>query len=360
MLSLIAGILAVIIVQISLRGFNQLIGNELSIDFGNPFYWLFMILFVMFTGIIAGSYPAFYLSSYKPIKVLKGTFKAAHALVTPRKVLVVLQFSFAIILIICTVIVKRQIQYAQERDSGYDKNNLVYTFNQGDVNKYYSLIKHDLLNSGAVMAVTKSGNPITQQWSQGWGYSWQGSSEDDKKMNFVLLGSDADFIKTMGATLINGRDIDIDNYPTDTTAVLLNETAVKAMRLKNPVGQIIKDDDGIFEWNVVGVVKDLILESPYEKINPTMIHGPLRWLQVIHLKLNPRIQQQRILTRWKKYLKSTTRSIRLNMFLQMDLMRKNLMMNNAQVNYPHCLQGLLSLYPALVCLASQLTWPKIA
>ena len=287
MLSLIAGILAVIIVQFSLQGFNQLIGNELFIDFSNPFNWFFMTIFIVFMGIIAGSYPAFYLSSFKPVKTLKGTFKAAHALVTPRKVLVVLQFSFAIILIICTVIVKRQIQYAQERNSGYDKNNVVYTFNQGDINKHYDLIKQDLLNSGAVIAVTKSGNPITQQWSQGWGYSWQGSTEADKKMNFVTLGSDADFIKTMGATLIKGRDIDINNYPTDTTAVLLNETAVKAMRLKNPVGQIIKDDDGIFEWHIVGVVKDLILESPYEKINPMMIQGPLRWLQVIHFKLNP-------------------------------------------------------------------------
>src|SRR5205085_4581069 len=118
----------------------------LSIDFGNPFYWLFITAFIVFTGIVAGSYPAFYLSSYKPVKVLKGTFKAAHALVTPRKVLVVLQFGFAIILIICTVIVKRQIQYAQNRNSGYDKNNLVYTFNQGDINKHYDLIKQDLLN----------------------------------------------------------------------------------------------------------------------------------------------------------------------------------------------------------------------
>jgi putative ABC transport system permease protein len=287
MLAMIAGILAVIIVQVSLQGFNQLIGTVLSIDFGNPLYWFFIVTFIVFTGIVAGSYPAFYLSSYKPVKVLKGTFKAAHALVTPRKVLVVLQFSFAIILIICTVIVKHQIQYAQERNSGYDKNNLVYTFNQGDINKHYDLIKHDLLNSGAVIAVTKSSSPITQNWSEGWGYSWLGSSEADKKMNFVTLGSDADFVKTMGAKLLEGRDIDINNYPTDTTALLLNETAVKAMRLKNPVGQIIKDDDGIFEWHVVGVVKNLILESPYEKINPMMIQGPLRWFQVIHFKLNP-------------------------------------------------------------------------
>ncbi len=303
MLAMIAGTLAVIIVQVSLQGFNQLIGTELSIDFSNPLYWLFIATFIVFTGIIAGSYPAFYLSSYKPVKVLKGTFKAGHALVTPRKVLVVLQFSFAIILIICTLIVKRQIQYAQDRNSGYDKNNLVYTFNQGDINKHYSLIKHDLLSSGAAVSVTKSANPITQHWNDGWGYSWQGSTEADKKMNFVTLGSDADFVKTMGAKLLEGRDIDINNYPTDTTAVLLNETAVKAMRLKNPVGQIIKDDDGIFEWHVVGVVKDFILESPYEKINPMMVQGPLYWLQVIHFKLNPAHSTAQNLSKAEKIFK---------------------------------------------------------
>ena len=287
MLASIAGILAVIIVVISLPAFNQLTGKELHVDFEKPFYWLFAVSFILVTGIIAGSYPAFYLSSYKPARVLKGAFKAVNALVTPRKVLVVVQFSVAIALIISTIIVKRQILYAQERNSGYERNNLIYTFNQGDVNKHYDLIKHDLLASGAVMAVTKSANPITKAWSDGWGFSWEGSTEADRKINFLRLGTDADFVKTMGANLVEGRDIDVYNYRTDSTAVLLNETAVRTMRLKSPVGKIIKDDDGKFEWHVVGVVKDFILESPFEKISPMLIMGPFGWFHVIHLKLNP-------------------------------------------------------------------------
>ena len=287
LLSAISFIMALFAVQISLKGFNQLVGKQLFIEYGNPLYWLFAIGFIVFTGFLAGSYPAFYLSSFTPVKVLKGTFKKINALVTPRKVMVVLQFTFAIILIISTIIVEHQIQYAQNRDAGYNRNNLIYAFTQGDVDKNFLPIKQDLLKSGAVLSLTKSANPITQRWSDGWGYIWPGSTETDKKLDFVRLGSDADFVKTIGIKLIEGRDIDIYNYPNDTTAMLLNESAVKAMRLKNPIGQLVRRE-GDHVWTVVGVVKDFILESPFEKkVNPMMIVGPAdNFFQIIHMKLN--------------------------------------------------------------------------
>ena len=282
-LAFIAFIIAVFLVKVSLPAFNTLTGRQLILSVGNPLYWLGG---VVFTGFIAGSYPAFYLSSFVPVKVLKGSFKKVNALVTPRKVLVVLQFTFAIILIISTLIVQHQIQYAQGRDAGYNRSNLVFTFNQGDVDKNYDIIKHDLLSSGAVVSVTKSANPITRRWSSGSGYIWQGSSAGEKKTDFVRLGSDADFVKTMGVTLAAGRDIDINKYPADSTAMLLNETAVRMMHLKNPVGQIIRRENYPNQWHVVGVIKDFILESPYENVNPTMVLGPLYFFQVIHFKLN--------------------------------------------------------------------------
>jgi putative ABC transport system permease protein len=287
LLSAIAFIFALFVVQISLKGFNQLVGKELFIAYNNPLYWLFAIVFILFTGFLAGSYPAFYLSSFTPVKVLKGSFKKVNALVTPRKVMVVLQFTFAIILIISTIIVQYQIQYAQDRDTGYNRNNLIYAFTQGDIDKNYLLIKQDLLKSGAVVSMTKSANPITQHWSDGWGYIWPGSTETDKKLDFVQLGSDADLVKTIGIRLKEGRDIDIYNYPNDTTAMLLNEAAVTAMRLKNPVGQQVRRE-GDRVWTVVGVVKDFILESPFEKkIGPMMIVGPANnFFQIIHMKLN--------------------------------------------------------------------------
>ncbi|MES1223023.1 MAG: ABC transporter permease, partial [Bacteroidota bacterium] len=294
MIAFLAALLAMVIVEISLPGFNDLVGKQLYIDFSSTGFWLTAIGFILFTGLLAGSYPAFYLSSYQPVKVLKGTFKAAHALVTPRKVLVVVQFSFAIALIICTVIVLHQINYAQSRESGYEKDKLVYTFIQGDNDKHYDMIKNELLSSGAAVAVTKSMSPITQRWSDGWGFSWPDAKPGDEKTDFIRFSSDADFVKTMGVHLLEGRDIDIKNFPGDSNAVLLNETAVKVMRLKNPLGTMINEEGGA-KWKVIGVIKDFVFESPYQKIQQLMVFGPNSWFNAIHYKLNPALPTDKAL-----------------------------------------------------------------
>jgi predicted permease len=289
LISLMAFIVALFLVQISLSAFNQLTGKQLFINYGDPLLWLFSAAFILFTGILAGSYPAFYLSAFNPVKVLKGAFKKTNALITPRKVLVVVQFTFAIILIISTIIVGRQIQYAANRDAGYNRNNLIYLFTQGDVGKHFQSIKNELLNSGVAVSVTQSANPITQRWSDSWGFQWEGSTKADEKIDFLRLGSDADFVKTMGVKLVEGRDIDIYKFPTDSNAIVLNEAAVKAMHIKNPVGLIIRELDDSTQWHVIGVVKDFIIESPFQQqINPLMIYGPGNmFAQVVHIKLNP-------------------------------------------------------------------------
>lgn len=284
-LSGIAGILSVLIVLLSLPSFNQLVSKNLFIDFTGFYFWAFLSIFILITGIIAGSYPALYLSSFLPTKVLKGTFKSSHSLVTPRKILVVLQFTFAIILIICTIIVERQIQYAQNRDIGYSRNRLVYVQLQGDIRKHYELIKDELLGSGAAVAVTKSMSPITQRYSDGWGWSWDGSTKEDEKTDFIRMATDADFVKTMGVSLVDGRDIDIKNFPSDSTAMMLNESAVKMMHLNNPVGRTVKADGR--DWHVVGVLKDFIYESPYQKVQQLAVMGPKSWFNTMHFKLNP-------------------------------------------------------------------------
>ncbi|MGZ3874589.1 MAG: ABC transporter permease [Mucilaginibacter sp.] len=226
LIAFIAGIIALIAVQLSISGFNTLTDKQLFVPYGNPVFWLVFLGFIMFTGIISGSYPALYLSSFMPISVLKGTFKAANALITPRKLLVVVQFTFAVVLIICTIIIRQQLQYAQDRDSGYKKDNLAYVKMTGTIEKNYAAIKNDLLNSGAVTAVTKTSAPITQAWSDSWGYNWVGRKPGGEKIDFNIFNTDGDFVKTMGLKVIAGRDIDIRTYPTDSTAMLLNEASV--------------------------------------------------------------------------------------------------------------------------------------
>ncbi len=288
-LSFFSFVVALALVQISLKPFNDLTGKELFIDYSDYSFWLFAFAFILFSGILAGSYPAFFLSSFNPVKVLKGTFKKAGAAVSPRKVLVVVQFTFAIILIISTIIVYRQIQYALNRNSGYNKNNLIYTFAQGDVDKHYDLIKHDLLSSGAAVSMTRCANPVTKVWGDSWGYQWNGSTKQDEKIDFLNLGTDADFTKTIGVKLIAGRDIDVYDYPTDSTAVMLNEAAVQRMHVKDPLGMTIKATDGSGQWHVVGIISNFIMESPYKKdINPMMIFGPARnFGYVVHIRFNP-------------------------------------------------------------------------
>ncbi|HEX5154412.1 MAG TPA: ABC transporter permease [Parafilimonas sp.] len=284
-LATIAGIIAVFIVQLVLPAYNQLLASKLFIDFYNPYYWLFAITFILFTGLLAGIYPALYLSSFRPVKVLKGSFKSAGKAVTPRKVLVILQFTFAIVLIICTIIVENQINYAQKRDSGYSRDNLAFIIEFGDARRNYALIKQGLLQSGAATTVAQTSAPMTESWGDSWGFTWQGSNEDDKKTDFNIYSADGDFAKTMGIKIIQGRGIDINTYKTDSAACLLNETAVKVMRLKNPLGTMIHS--GNDSVHVVGVVKDFILTTPYEPVQQMIICGPIFGYNVINFKLNP-------------------------------------------------------------------------
>jgi putative ABC transport system permease protein len=282
LISMVAGIIALLAVQLCLPSFNELTQKHLYVAYGSLLFWLFFGAFILLTGVLAGSYPAFFLASFKPVKVLKGAFKGVNALVTPRKALVVLQFTFAIALIISTVIIVQQLRYAQNRESGYDRNQVLYVSMQGDIRKNANLIKNELLGRGIATAVSNTSSPLTQSWSNG-GMNWPGKAPDDKTI-VNRFSTDGNLVKTFGIQVTQGREIDLQQYPTDTFAVLLNESAVKAMRLKNPIGQIITDDTN---YHVIGVIKDFIIESPYEPIRPMALLGPNEGYNVMHVRLNP-------------------------------------------------------------------------
>ncbi|MEV4887115.1 ABC transporter permease [Chitinophaga ginsengisegetis] len=285
-IAFLAGMVAILIVQLSLPAYNQLTDKKLFLDFSNVYTWMAFIGFILFTGLLAGSYPAFFLSSFQPVKVLKGTFKKANALVTPRKVLVVLQFTFATVLIICTIIVKQQIDYARERETGYNKDNLVYHFMTGDISKNYALIKNELLESGVAKSVTRTNSPLTERWSNGWGQKWEGKDPNDKT-SFDRYLADEGLGATAGLQFIEGRDFDLKKYPTDSSALIVNESSLKVMKFKDPIGKVVSDL-GV-DWHIVGVIKDFILTSPYEPTRPILICGAkssFMTFKVVQIKLN--------------------------------------------------------------------------
>jgi predicted permease len=285
LLAAMAGALALVVVELCLPAFNEITGKQMSIAFGNAYLWVFYAGFIVITGVVAGSYPAFFLSAFRPVSVLKGQFKKAHALITPRKALVVVQFSFAVVLIICTIIIQQQLRYVQDRETGFDRHNLIYTLLSGDMNQHYDMIKGDLLNKGIAEAVTKSSGPLSNTWSFG-GADWPGKDPNDKT-GFNYFNCDGDIVRAAGLHLIAGRDIDVRHYPTDSSAVILNEAAVRVMGFKNPIGQIINRGTWGVDWHVIGVVKDFILESPYDQIKPICIQGPkANWFNMIHIKFN--------------------------------------------------------------------------
>ena len=284
LVAFVAGLFALLIVELSLPAFNQLINKNLLLNLKDPLLWFGLSVFVIFTGLLAGSYPAFFLSAFKPVKVLKGFAKSIKNPFNPRKILVVTQFSIAIILIISTLIVYHQIKFVENRDKGYNINSLVEVPIEGDIRKNYDLIKNELINKGAVTAMCKNSLGVTVDGRTQGGYSWDGSKPDDANIIFSRVGTDDDFAKTMDLKLSAGRDIDTKAYPSDSTAVLLNETAVKEMRIKNPVGKYI--NEGGKNLTIVGVFKDFIINSPYNPVSPMIVVATKGWTYNIILRFN--------------------------------------------------------------------------
>jgi len=300
LLAAVAGVLAIGIIQLALPAFNTLVERQLVIDFTSVHFWLYFTGFILLTGLLAGSYPAFFLSLFNPVAVLKGSFRKSQSAVTLRKVLVVAQFTIAIILIVGTVVVLRQIQYGKERENGYDRSHIIYLLEQGEMAKNIQLIRQELQDAGIAESVTRTLSPITEGWSNTWGIGWSGKNPEDKTV-FDRLFADEHVVRTMGLKLVEGRDLDPSTYPTDSAAALLNESAVKAMGFADPIGQIITDNGR--NWQVVGVVKDFILGSPFSPVTPTVIEGAHGFFNVLHIRFNPDLGTAEALRKTEDVLK---------------------------------------------------------
>jgi putative ABC transport system permease protein len=266
MMTGIALIIGLIIVLIALPYFNLLAGKQLSIPSLHFSFWISVLGFALITGLLAGSYPAFFLSGFRPIKVLKGNFRTGKFASLPRKFMVVGQFTVCIMLIIGTIIVYQQIQYAKSRPVGYSTQRLIINEMKSEpIRKHYDALRNDLLKTGVVENVGESSSPSTEVRNAMMGYSWMGKDPNQLAIIGTLFVS-YDFGKTIGWKIIDGRDFSRD-FPTDSGAFILNEAAVEFTGLKNPVGQVIhwRNRDNL----IVGVVKNMIMESPYKPADPT-------------------------------------------------------------------------------------------
>ncbi|MFD2200852.1 ABC transporter permease [Shivajiella indica] len=282
--AIIASAFALVFVEFLMPYFNNLMGTSFVLPFGNPIFWLLLFGFIFLTGLTAGSYPAFFLSAFVPAKVLKGKISSPRSAFSLRKILVVTQFTFAVILIAATLVIKSQIDHGQNRNAGYDREQLVYYILTEDLSRNYETFRNELLSSGAALALSRTMSPMSSTWSNTWGMSWQGK-DPNQTITVERFSSDADLIQTAGLRLVEGRDIDIFHHVSDSNAVLLNQTAVEVMGFEEAIGQLIQDNGK--DWNVVGVVEDFILNSPFTKVNPLVIFGPDSWYNVLHVRLNP-------------------------------------------------------------------------
>ena len=273
LITFIAFLLSVALVQIALPSFNTLTGDAVSIPYDNLIFWVIMITYVLATGLMAGSRPAFYLSSFNPVKVLKGTIQVGRAAALPRKILVVVQFTCSIALIISTTIVYQQIQHAKDRPTGYSADRLVNTDLSDDLINHYDALKNDLMQTGTVESIAKASSPVTGVYWHTGIEKWPGQQPGEQAINVGGVSISDGYFKTVGMKLKEGRDFSSD-WGADTSNLILNEAAVSRMGLKQPINQLITFDGINGPARIIGVVKDALMESPFTPVEPAVfVHG---------------------------------------------------------------------------------------
>jgi putative ABC transport system permease protein len=280
--------LSLLLAELFLPWFNDVAGKKMTIPWTSPGFWFAGIGFSILTAVIAGSYPALYLSSFQPVKVLKGPIRVGRLASLPRKVLVVMQFTISLALIIGTIVVFKQIQFTKDRPIGYDRNGLMMIrMKTPDFYGKYGLLKNELKNTEAVENFAESSSPLTEVWSNNNGFTWPGK-DPSLDGDFANIWVSGDYGKTVGWQFTDGRDFSPE-YKTDSVAVVLNESAVKFMGVRNPVGLTITAGNGPYlrNFKVIGVIKNMVMESPYEPVKQTIYFMDVENVNWIELRLNP-------------------------------------------------------------------------
>jgi ABC-type antimicrobial peptide transport system permease subunit len=288
LVSFLAFIISIIAVSVSLSWFNELAGKDMSIPWDQPLCWMFGIGFTLFTGLLAGSYPALFLSAFNPVKSLKGSFKTGKYSTLPRKMLVVFQFTVSISLIIGTVIIYQQIEFVKDRPVGYMRGGLLMMPKRSsDLYGKYEVLRNELKKTGVVEEIGEANYPLTNTLGNNGGFSWEGSTPDNN-ISFNTIRVNHDYGKAIGWEVIAGRDFSRE-HTTDKASVVITESARKKMALEDPIGMVLHstwDYWGSPQFTIIGVVNDLIKGDPFEASYPAIMflrEKEMQW-QFIRIK----------------------------------------------------------------------------
>lgn len=296
-------IISIVLVLLLLPLFNTLADKRMYVPWGNVYFWTVSLFFILFTAIVAGSYPAFYLSSFQPVRVLKGTFRGGRLAAVPRKILVVAQFTFSVALIIGTIIVYQQIQFAKNRPVGYTRERLLSIVTPDSAfHSHFDVVRNKLIGEGVITAMAESQSPLTDTYGSTSGFSWPGK-DPNLSIDFQFINASADYGRTIGWNIKAGRDFERDRLA-DSASVILNEAAVKYMGLKDPVGVPVT-------WweqplKVIGVVENMIMGSPYDEAKPVIYSLMGQPGNFALLRLNPSVSVKDALAKIEPVYKNTS------------------------------------------------------
>ncbi|CCH52451.1 putative ABC transporter permease yvrN [Fibrisoma limi BUZ 3] len=305
---------ALLLVSVSLSWFNELADKAIAFPWSNLYFWSISAAFLGLTGLLSGLYPAFYLSSFQPIKVLKGSFRLGNMAALPRKILVVVQFTVSVVLIIGVSMVYKQIIHAQNRPVGYNREGLLsIPTNDPNYKGREETIQRELMRTGMVVRTAFSSSPLTNVWNNMSGFNWK-DKDPKTESDFSITHVSHDFGALAGWQFLAGRDFS-RSFRSDSSAVILNETAAKYLNLKNrsrsagaaglPIGEFITMDDGKRKLQIIGVIRDMVMQSPFEPVKRGMYFLDPTYSDAarLNIRLNPQVSPQQALPQIEAVIK---------------------------------------------------------
>jgi ABC-type antimicrobial peptide transport system permease subunit len=305
LVAILAFAFALLLTQLALPAYNQIADKDMVIPWSRPWLWVGCVVFTLITGLLAGSYPALYLSSFNPVQVLKGTFKAGRFASLPRKILVTVQFTVSISLIIGTAIVYKQIQHGKNRPIGYSREGLISLHPRSpEFNDKYEVLRNELKKTGVVEEVAESNYSIVSTLGWNGGFDWRGKDQSLQDQTFNINRVTAEYGKTIGWEFVKGRDFS-RAFPADANGVIINETTAKILRFENPVDEVLVStrDGEHLEFKILGVIRDVVKGSPFEKTEECLYFlaaGDEGWL---HIRMNSTSHAREALPKIEKVFK---------------------------------------------------------